>query len=108
MTENNGVMGSDLIKVDAYQNTAADYDEIPDMADADPALVMWRIGDRVVSEAEGRAAMAVARRRGRPPVNGGKEALKLRIDRDVVEAYRAAGPGWQSRMNEALRKGVGL
>jgi len=32
-----------------------------------------------------------------------KEMISLRVDRDVVAAYRATGPGWQVRANEALR-----
>ena len=32
-----------------------------------------------------------------------KELISLRVDRDVVEAYRASGRGWQTRANEALR-----
>ena len=32
--------------------------------------------------------------------------ISLRVDRDVVEAYRATGPGWQARANEALRSHV--
>lgn len=48
------------------------------------------------------------RRRGRPASANPKLAVKLRIDPDVVDAFRAAGPGWQSRMNEALRKAAGL
>jgi uncharacterized protein (DUF4415 family) len=32
-----------------------------------------------------------------------KEMITLRVDRDVVAAYRAGGPGWQRRMNDALR-----
>src|SRR6516164_4111036 len=32
-----------------------------------------------------------------------KEMISLRVDRDVVAAYRATGPGWQARANEALR-----
>lgn len=102
-------MGSDLDKVDAYVNTAADYDEVPDMADADPALVTWTVGGEPVTEAEGRAAMGEARkRRGRPPVEGGKVQLALRVDRDVVELFKAGGAGWHGRMNAALRKAVGL
>jgi uncharacterized protein (DUF4415 family) len=30
----------------------------------------------------------------------------LRIDRDILEHFREAGPGWQERINEALRKVV--
>jgi uncharacterized protein (DUF4415 family) len=35
-----------------------------------------------------------------------KVALKIRIDPDVVDAYKAGGPGWQTRMNEVLRRGI--
>jgi uncharacterized protein (DUF4415 family) len=43
-------------------------------------------------------------RRGRPPSASPKQALKLRIDADVVEYFRATGPGWQTRINDALRR----
>lgn len=46
------------------------------------------------------------RMRGRPKGSGRKTALSLRIDRDVVDAYRATGGGWQTRMNDALRAGL--
>ncbi|WNJ92390.1 BrnA antitoxin family protein [Bosea sp. 685] len=32
-----------------------------------------------------------------------KEAISIRLDIDLVEKLRASGPGWQSRVNEALR-----
>jgi uncharacterized protein (DUF4415 family) len=32
-----------------------------------------------------------------------KQLVSLRLDRSVVEAFQADGPGWQSRMNAALR-----
>lgn len=35
-----------------------------------------------------------------------KEMISLRLDRDVLERWRATGPGWQGRVNEALRKAV--
>lgn len=43
------------------------------------------------------------RRRGRPPGTATKEQVAIRFDRDVLEAFRAGGPGWQTRMNAALR-----
>jgi uncharacterized protein (DUF4415 family) len=43
-------------------------------------------------------------RRGRPLSANPKQALKLRIDADVVEYFRATGPGWQTRINDALRR----
>jgi uncharacterized protein (DUF4415 family) len=33
-----------------------------------------------------------------------KEQVTLRIDRDVLERFRATGPGWQRRINVALKK----
>ena len=35
-----------------------------------------------------------------------KRSISLRLDPDVLEGWRATGPGWQSRMNEALRKAL--
>jgi uncharacterized protein (DUF4415 family) len=43
-------------------------------------------------------------RRGRPPSEHPKEAIKLRIDPDVLAHFRATGPGWQTRINDALRR----
>jgi len=54
------------------------------------------------------AAEAIARRRGRPPLERPKEAVKLRLDADVVDAYRATGDGWQTRINADLRKALKL
>ncbi|MCC5611605.1 BrnA antitoxin family protein [Nostoc sp. CHAB 5834] len=35
-----------------------------------------------------------------------KRPISLRVDADILESYRATGPGWQSRMNDALRKAM--
>lgn len=43
---------------------------------------------------------------GTPPV--GKETVSLRLDRDVLEHFQDEGPGWQDRINDALRKVAGL
>jgi hypothetical protein len=44
-------------------------------------------------------------RRGRPPLSGKpKTAITLRLDEDVVEAYRETGDGWQTRINANLRR----
>ena len=42
-------------------------------------------------------------RRGRPKAEVPKLALTVRYDADVVEAFKATGKGWQTRMNAALR-----
>ena len=40
-------------------------------------------------------------------VPGIKEPVSLRIDQDVLEWFQSSGPGWQDRINEALRKAAG-
>ena len=42
-----------------------------------------------------------------PSVPGVKETVSLRIDRDVLDFFQEEGPGWQERMNAALRKAAG-
>ena len=45
-----------------------------------------------------------------PKVNavpGAKQQVSLRIDQDVLEYFQGGGPGWQDRINEALRKAAG-
>jgi len=43
---------------------------------------------------------------GRPQQETRKVNQTLRLDPDVLEAYRQAGKGWQTRMNEVLRKNM--
>jgi uncharacterized protein (DUF4415 family) len=33
-----------------------------------------------------------------------KETVSLRLDRDILDHFQAEGPGWQDRINDALRK----
>src|ERR1043166_5382917 len=42
-----------------------------------------------------------------PSLPGAKEMVSLRIDRDVLDFFQADGPGWQERVNAALRKAAG-
>jgi uncharacterized protein (DUF4415 family) len=71
-----------------------DPDDAPELDDYwfDRADLM--IGDTVI-------------RRGRP-AGETKTQVSLRIDNDVLAAFRAEGPGWQSRMNTALKKAAGV
>lgn len=60
--------------------------------------------DRPATEEEMNAGVAAdLKRRGRPLGSGNKEQVAIRFDNDVLAAFRAAGPGWQTRMNAALR-----
>jgi uncharacterized protein (DUF4415 family) len=42
-----------------------------------------------------------------PSIPNAKELVSLRIDRDVLDHFQEAGPGWQDRINDALRKAAG-
>ncbi|OGB01647.1 MAG: hypothetical protein A3E25_19700 [Burkholderiales bacterium RIFCSPHIGHO2_12_FULL_69_20] len=44
--------------------------------------------------------------RGRPRLARPKAALTMRVDADVLDAFKASGPGWQTRINELLRDAV--
>ncbi|ODS76560.1 MAG: hypothetical protein ABS43_01450 [Bordetella sp. SCN 67-23] len=53
----------------------------------------------------------IAKRRGRPVGSTQavtKEAVKLRLDADVLAALRASGDGWQTRINDTLRASLAL
>lgn len=45
---------------------------------------------------------AYRRSRGRP-AGSNKQSISLRLDKDVIEHFRATGPGWQARINDALK-----
>lgn len=42
-----------------------------------------------------------------PSIPGVKEMVSLRIDRDVLDFFQEDGPGWQERINDALRAAAG-
>ncbi|MFA5663406.1 MAG: BrnA antitoxin family protein [Castellaniella sp.] len=46
------------------------------------------------------------KRVGRPRSDNPKVAVTIRYDKAVIDAFKAGGPGWQTRMNEALKKVV--
>jgi len=43
-----------------------------------------------------------------PAVPGAREMVTLRLDRAVLEHFQKDGPGWQDRVNAALKAAVGL
>lgn len=45
---------------------------------------------------------------GRPKSENPKVAVSLRLDQDIVARFKDTGPGWQTRMNNALREAAGL
>jgi uncharacterized protein (DUF4415 family) len=85
--------------------TQADWDEVED----NPELTEEELKEmRPFREVFPELAASIDRKLGRPKAENPKKAISLRLDQDVIERFKAGGDGWQSRMNEALRKAVGL
>lgn len=83
-------------------------DDLPEWTDEMLDTAEFSIGGKVIRPATGYLGPNGVVR-GRPPLRGrAKEQVTLRLDPDVIERFREGGPGWQGRMNEALRKAVGL
>ena len=58
------------------------------------------IGGKVIREATGTLT-----KRGRPPIGDQpKQQVTLRLPAEVVAYFKAGGPGWQTRIGEALRR----
>ncbi len=53
-------------------------------------------------------AESIRRARGRPAAERPKRQISLRLDPDVIDAFKATGKGWQGRINDALRKAAKL
>lgn len=59
--------------------------------------------DRPLTREEMQAGIETYRRQRGRPTGSDKESTTIRFDRDVLAAFRAGGPGWQTRMNAVLR-----
>ncbi|MEM7462594.1 MAG: BrnA antitoxin family protein [Pseudomonadota bacterium] len=54
------------------------------------------------NEIFGELGIPVPPKRGRPPADVTKKQVTLRLDADIIEHFKSDGPGWQTRINEAL------
>ena len=99
MPESKRVIHSNLAKLDATtddeiaRQIAEDSDTAPELTDEFFEKADFYIGDRLIR-----------RGRGRPALDSPKKLVSLRLDQAVIESFRSSGPGWQSRINAALRK----
>ena len=53
-------------------------------------------------------AESIRKARGRPVMEKPKRQISLRLDPDVIDAFKATGKGWQGRINDVLRKAAKL
>src|SRR5687768_4239430 len=90
MTGSKRAIVSDLSRVDEHAITPAEYRDIPEL-DGD-------FFDRADHHEGGKLV-----RRGRPRSEHPKVPTSIRLSEDVLSRFKAAGPGWQSRIDAALR-----
>jgi uncharacterized protein (DUF4415 family) len=85
-----------------------DDPDLPELTDEMLDVAEFRIGEKVIRPATGYLGPNGVVR-GRPPLRDrAKQQVTLRLDPDVINKFREGGPGWQGRINAALRKAVGL
>ena len=80
--------------------TQQDWDEVsdsPELTEADFARA------RPATEAFPELVESMRKKRG-PQKSPTKQLVSIRLDRRVIEHYKAAGDGWQTRINDALLK----
>jgi uncharacterized protein (DUF4415 family) len=83
-------IGSDLRKVDAHVIAAAEYQEVPELDEDFFECADYHEAGKLV-------------RRGRPKSEHPKVATSIRLSEDVLRRFKASGPGWQSRIDAALK-----
>ena len=76
-------------RIDRHVITREEYEEIPELPRSWFESADFKIGDKLI-------------RRGRPPKPKKKVAISIRLSEDVLEAFKFCGPGWQTRIDEAL------
>lgn len=74
---------SDLARVDAHVVKKSEYEELPELD-------------------EDMLARAQVNKGGRPVSPNPRKLLTIRLPADVIERWKATGPGWQTRMAERL------
>jgi len=78
-------LGSDLARVAAHVIQPEEYEELPELTDE--MLARGRVN-----------------KGGRPRSPNPKRLISIRLTEDVIQRWRATGPGWQTRMAEKLSK----
>lgn len=78
-------LGSDLKKVAEHVIQPEEYDELPELTDE-----MF--------------ARGTVNKGGRPKSANPKRLISIRLTEDIIQRWRASGPGWQTRMAEKLTR----
>jgi len=94
MTEKKRATAGGLKTGDERALRKQDYDDIPELTDADFARGVWHRSGKPLPHGP----------RGRPKSKNPKRPVSIRLDPEVLAHFRRSGRGWQSRINAALRK----
>jgi uncharacterized protein (DUF4415 family) len=78
-------LGSDLARVDAHAIQPHEYEELPELSDE-------------------MLARGTVNKGGRPRSANPRKLISIRLPEDVIQRWRATGPGWQTRMADRLAK----
>jgi uncharacterized protein (DUF4415 family) len=78
-------LGSDLARVAAHVIQPEEYEELPELTD--DMLARGKVN-----------------KGGRPRSLNPKKLISIRLTEDVIQRWRATGPGWQTRMAEKLTR----
>lgn len=78
-------LGSDLARVEAHVIQPEEYEELPELTDE-------------------MLARGKVNKGGRPRTPNPKRLITIRLTEDVIQRWRATGPGWQTRMAEKLSR----
>jgi uncharacterized protein (DUF4415 family) len=95
MPKNKNAIATDLKRLDAHVVQPHEYEDAPELTDTQLAAADVHEGGKLI-------------RRGRPPSPTRKQSVKLRIDPDVLAVWRASGPGWQTRINDTLKRAAAV
>lgn len=82
-------------------------DKIIEQLANDPDEIKPELDDDWFAEADAYIGSKLVRR-GRPKAVNPKQPVSLRLDRDVLDWFKRNGDGWQTRINEELRRAAGL
>ena len=77
--------GSDLSRVAKHVIQPGEYDELPELS-------------------EDMLSRGVVNKGGRPRATNPKRLISIRLTEDVIQRWRATGPGWQTRMAEKITR----
>ena len=80
-------LGSDLVRVAAHVIQPEEYEELPELTDE-------------------MLARGKVNKGGRPRSENPKKLISIRLPENVIQRWRATGPGWQTRMAEKLSRVV--